>query len=100
MSTEIFISGDTTSCARRPRQSPLMISSLTLTDEGKTEDRVRTVRYLHSRLYSLKENERKKCFRDDQKEVCIFDHVDQTLPEGTDVTFMSQDDCAQLNTLQ
>lgn len=42
----------------------------------------------------------RKCFRDDQIEVCIFDHVDETLPEGTDVTFMSQDDCAQLNTLQ
>lgn len=29
-----------------------------------------------------------------------FDHFDQTLPGGTDVTFMSQDDCVQLNTLQ
>lgn len=56
-------------------------STLTLTDEEKAEDR-------------------KKCFKDDQIEVCTFDHVDQTPTVGSDVTFMSQDDCVQLNTLQ
>ena len=36
----------------------------------------------------------------DKTNVCVFDNVDKSIAVGNDVTFMSQDDCVQLNTLQ